>query len=31
MWFAHVMTQILSRLDEAEIMSWFGCEVGGIG
>jgi hypothetical protein len=28
MWFAHVMTQILSRLDEAEIMSWFGCVIG---
>jgi hypothetical protein len=22
MWFAHVMTQILSRLDEAEMMTW---------
>jgi hypothetical protein len=26
MWFAHVLTQILSRLDEAEIMSWLMCD-----
>jgi hypothetical protein len=28
MWFVHVMTQILSCLDEAEIMTWFGCLIG---
>jgi hypothetical protein len=26
MWFAYLMTQILSCLDEAEIMSWVTCD-----